>query len=171
MSGQRLEVALADVSATEALGAALATWLAAKPGAVIYLMGDLGAGKTTLARGLLQALGVDGAVRSPTYTLLEPYELGGRTVVHMDLYRLQDPEELLALGAHDYSPRSTVWLVEWPERGGSELPAASLRLELQMEGESRRARLSLPEASAESLPALVNAIQQQRLAVQTQVIA
>ena len=168
MSERVLEVPLADAAATETLGAALAEWLAARPGAVIYLIGHLGAGKTTLARGLLHALGVVGAVRSPTYTLLEPYEIGGRTVVHMDLYRLQDPEELLALGAHDYSPRTTLWLVEWPERGGGELPPANLQLELQTEGASRRAILRLPAAATTEVTPLVNAVQRQGLAVQTQ---
>ena len=121
---------LHDADGTAALGAAVAAWLRSRSGAVILLRGDLGAGKTTLARGLLRALGVQGPVRSPTYTLFELYEVDGRTVLHMDLYRLQDPEELMALGVRDYDPDTHGWLVEWPERGGDLLPAATLSIDL-----------------------------------------
>src|SRR5690606_28627226 len=95
---------LADAEATAALGAALAHVFDGEAGGVIFLEGDLGSGKTTLARGLLRALGVTGAIRSPTYTLLEPYELSPRSLLHMDLYRLQDPEELEQLGLADQPP-------------------------------------------------------------------
>ncbi|MGH8443689.1 MAG: tRNA (adenosine(37)-N6)-threonylcarbamoyltransferase complex ATPase subunit type 1 TsaE [Solimonas sp.] len=135
---------LADAEATEAFGAAVAAWLRARRGAVLFLRGDLGAGKTTFARGLLRALGVSGAVRSPTYTLLEPYEIGGRTVLHMDLYRLQDPEELVALGARDYAPDSSVWIVEWPERGTGFLPAPTLDLAFCHHDAGRRVEFAAP---------------------------
>jgi tRNA threonylcarbamoyladenosine biosynthesis protein TsaE len=96
----------------------------------IQLHGDLGAGKTTLARGFLQALGHSGLVRSPTYTLVESYALGAVTVVHTDLYRLQDPDELEALGLRELAVAAHVWLVEWPERAGSWLPVADIEITL-----------------------------------------
>lgn len=127
---------LADAAATEALGAKLAGALRC---GVIYLSGDLGAGKTTLARGLLRALGVTGTIRSPTYTLMEIYDTPERVVLHMDLYRLQSPLELHQLGLMDYPPERTLWLVEWPERAAELLPPADLHLHLQMQGNGRLA--------------------------------
>jgi tRNA threonylcarbamoyladenosine biosynthesis protein TsaE len=116
---------------TEDFGAALAR---AQPEgqalAVVYLAGDLGSGKTTLARGFLGARGITDAVRSPTYALTEVYPLRAATVVHADLYRLQDPQELETLGLRDYAHEGHVWLVEWPERAGGRLPAADLELSL-----------------------------------------
>jgi tRNA threonylcarbamoyladenosine biosynthesis protein TsaE len=117
---------------TEAFGARLAS---ARPGDdalyVVYLTGDLGAGKTTLTRGLLRALGVTGAVRSPTYTLVEVYELAsGMTALHLDLYRLSDPAELHNLGLREWARGGHLWLIEWPERGGGLLPAADLGVTL-----------------------------------------
>jgi tRNA threonylcarbamoyladenosine biosynthesis protein TsaE len=96
--------------------------------AVVYLSGELGAGKTTFARGFLRALGVTTAVRSPTYTLLELYAAGALTVVHVDLYRLRDAAELEGLGLRDLARAGYVWLIEWPERGGAGLPPADLAL-------------------------------------------
>lgn len=132
-----LTLNLSGAAATEAIGAALARVLADRAG-VVFLEGDLGAGKTTLARGFLRALGVTGTVRSPTYTLMEPYDLGARTVVHMDLYRLRDPEELWGLGLDSYSPDRDLWLVEWPEKGALLLPAPILHIGMQHAGASRR---------------------------------
>ena len=131
---------------TAALGAAVARALSDRAGAVVYLQGPLGAGKTTLARGLLRALGVQGAIRSPTYTLLEPYDIGGRSLVHLDLYRLNDERELEPLGLRDYPPERCWWLIEWPERGGARLPPADLVVMLAHEGAVRRAGLSGPSA-------------------------
>lgn len=124
---------------TEALGASLAPLWQRYPGLVLYLEGPLGAGKTTLTRGLLRALGVQGSIRSPTYTLLEPYEIQSRSLLHMDLYRLNDPRELEQLGLRDYSPSQCWWLVEWPERGAGLLPPPDLRIVLSHEPDGRRA--------------------------------
>jgi tRNA threonylcarbamoyladenosine biosynthesis protein TsaE len=96
--------------------------------AIIYLTGDLGAGKTTFARGFLRGLGETDAVRSPTYTLLELHELPGLTVLHVDLYRLRDKNELEGLGLRDWARPGCLWLIEWPERGGGGLPAPDLIL-------------------------------------------
>lgn len=105
----------------------------ARPGApsslaVLYLQGELGTGKTTFARGFLRALGVDAAVRSPTYTLLELYSAPSLTVVHLDLYRLQEAHELESLGLREWARPAHLWLVEWAEKGGSGLPAPDVIL-------------------------------------------
>jgi tRNA threonylcarbamoyladenosine biosynthesis protein TsaE len=124
-------------SDTEALGALLAG--ARPPGdglAVLFLEGELGAGKTTLARGFLHALGVSGPVRSPTYTLVELYEVAGVNVVHADLYRLRDPQELQDLGLRDWAGPKHLWLIEWPERGAGLLPAPDLRVSLAVAAEA-----------------------------------
>jgi tRNA threonylcarbamoyladenosine biosynthesis protein TsaE len=142
---------LQDAAATEALGASLARVLAPRPGLVVYLHGELGAGKTTLVRAWLRALGVTGTIRSPTYTLVEPYEVGGRSLLHLDLYRLSDPEELVQLGVYDTPPERSTWLVEWPERGAGELPPPDLRISLGRAGEGREARL---EGAPEIAPLL-----------------
>ena len=117
---------------TEGFGARLAS---ARPAGdntlcVVYLVGDLGAGKTTLTRGLLRSLGVTGAVRSPTYTLVEIYEVGALTALHLDLYRLTDPEELENLGLREWATGGHLWLIEWPERGAGRLPEADLVITL-----------------------------------------
>ena len=130
---------LEDAGATEQLGAALAATRPAN--AVVYLQGDLGAGKTTLARALLRALGVSGAVRSPTYTLIERYPIHGGYAVHLDLYRIADPEELHFLGLDDLAASASLWLIEWAERGIGALPCADLKIELTLAGQGRRARL------------------------------
>ena len=123
---------LADEAATSALGAALAHALPRQPTAalVLALEGELGAGKTTLARGLLRALGAQGAVKSPSYTLVEPYELPPWQVLHLDLYRVADAGELELLGLRESLQPGSLWLVEWPERGAGHLPPADLRLRL-----------------------------------------
>lgn len=127
---------LSDAEATAALGAALAR--SRPPLAVLHLHGDLGAGKSTLARGLLRALGVTGPIRSPTYTLVERYPLAEGEALHLDLYRIGDPGELEYLGLDEADAR--LWLIEWPERSGPALPAADLRLHLALSADGRSAR-------------------------------
>jgi len=116
---------------TEALGAKLLGLppAAGTPCRVVELRGELGAGKTTFVRGALRALGARGAVKSPSYTLLETYELPGVSVVHLDLYRLVDPAELEQLGLADYHRPDFLWLIEWPERGAGRLPSPDARFE------------------------------------------
>ena len=129
---------LDNADATDALGARLAHAL--PPRVVAYLHGDLGAGKSTLARALLRALGVTGTIRSPTYTLVEQYPLpAGGMALHLDLYRIGDPGELEFLGLDPAETR--LWLVEWPERGAGALPAPDLRVQLAVAGEGRLARI------------------------------
>jgi tRNA threonylcarbamoyladenosine biosynthesis protein TsaE len=103
---------------------------------VVYLTGDLGAGKTTLTRGFVRALGVTGSVRSPTYTLVEVYETGALTALHLDLYRLSDPAELENLGLREWAREGHLWLIEWPERGADRLPHPDLVVTL-VAGEGR----------------------------------
>ncbi len=126
--------------ATALLGAQLAAALPMR--CRIDLTGELGAGKTTLVRGLLSALGHTGPVRSPTYTLIEPYQVAGRRLYHLDLYRLSDPEELEYIGLRDLLGESAVLLVEWPERGGRALPTADLVVALIVVESRRLAQLA-----------------------------
>lgn len=130
---------LQDAAATDALGQRLAAQRPAH--AVVHLYGDLGAGKSTLARALLRALGVTGTIRSPTYTLVERYPLAdGSEAWHLDLYRIGDPGELDFLGLDEGA--ASLWLVEWPQRAGAALPPADLRIDLTIDGHGRSAQLS-----------------------------
>jgi len=128
---------LADEAATLRLGAALASGVA--PGRVVHLRGDLGAGKTTLVRGLLQALGHTGRVKSPTYTLVEPYTLSRLDLYHFDFFRFKDRSEWVDSGFRDYFSPQTACIVEWPERAGDLLAPPDLRIRLEIDGETRRA--------------------------------
>jgi tRNA threonylcarbamoyladenosine biosynthesis protein TsaE len=137
------ERVLAQAEDTERLGAALAGSL---PGSshgplVVYLQGELGSGKTTLARGLLRELGVTETVRSPTYTLLESYETVGRRILHADLYRLNGAADLAPLGLRDELTAGVLLLIEWPERAAEALPPPDLRVMLRTDGAGRVARL------------------------------
>ena len=96
--------------------------------AVLYLQGDLGAGKTTFARGFLRGFGITGPVRSPTYTIIEPYSPAELTILHVDLYRLRSAEELEMLGLREWAREGCVWLIEWPERGAGHLPLPDITL-------------------------------------------
>lgn len=131
-------IILPDTGVTAALGEALAR--TRPPVAVLHLAGDLGAGKSTLARALLRALGVEGPIRSPTYTLVERYPVPGGEAWHLDLYRIGDPGELEFLGLDP--AEATLWLIEWPERAGRALPAADLTVALEHRGEGREACLT-----------------------------
>ncbi len=131
----RAELA-ADLEAMLALGERLGRAFAG--GGIVYLAGDLGTGKTTLVRGMLRGLGYRGPVRSPTFTLVEPYALGTLDAYHLDLYRLGDPEELEYLGLRDYLEPGVLCLVEWPERGAGHLPPPDLTVRIEYAGEGRR---------------------------------
>ena len=142
------EIELADPAATDALGRQLAG--CQPPGAVVFLDGPLGAGKSSLARAWLRALGVTGAIKSPTYTLVERYPLpAGSEAAHLDLYRLAEAGELDFL-ALDELADARLWLVEWPERGALGLPPPDLRIQLALAGEGRRARLQATSARGEA---------------------
>lgn len=119
-----------------AFGRRLAATL--EPGQVVRLKGTLGAGKTTLVRGVLQGLGHSGAVKSPTYTLLEPYELPWGAVYHFDLYRISDPDELELIGFSELLGGAALSLIEWPERGGELVPATGLTIEIELTERGRR---------------------------------
>ena len=142
MSAQKIgsgDVAWTRNVPDEAASASLAARFAAvlEPPCVIYLQGDLGAGKTLFTRAYIHALGFEGYVKSPSYGLLETYELEGQTVLHLDLYRIEDPGELEFLAIRDLYGPGTVLMVEWPDRGEHFLPAPDLVLEFDETDESR----------------------------------
>ena len=130
---------LADPVATDGFAARMARTLPER--AVLFLRGELGAGKSSLARGMLRALGVNGAIKSPTYTLIERYTLDRGEAAHLDLYRIAQSGELEFLGLQDLAPELRLWLVEWPERGKGALPQPDIEVGLRVEGEGRQARL------------------------------
>ncbi|MEN1939538.1 tRNA (adenosine(37)-N6)-threonylcarbamoyltransferase complex ATPase subunit type 1 TsaE [Luteimonas sp. MJ246] len=153
-----VDMFLADAAATAALAEALAATQPAS--AAVHLHGDLGAGKSTLARAWLRALGVTGPVRSPTYTLVERYPLAtGGEALHLDLYRIGDAGELEFLGLDDADAR--LWLVEWPERGLGALPGPDLEVHLCVEGDGRRCRLAFHGVAGDLWTAALD--QQRRL--------
>ncbi|NVK21259.1 MAG: tRNA (adenosine(37)-N6)-threonylcarbamoyltransferase complex ATPase subunit type 1 TsaE [Kangiellaceae bacterium] len=146
----KIELFLADEQKTRALGQELATYLCnklqqAQTAYTIYLQGQLGAGKTTLVRGLLQGLGHTGSTKSPTYTLVEPYKLAAIEVYHFDLYRLADPEELEFIGIREYIEQHSILIFEWPDQGQGVIPRPDMVIELEYKGTARFAQIGLIE--------------------------
>lgn len=148
MPVQSSHFALADEQATARLGAALARAVEgcastiARQGLVVALAGDLGAGKTSLVRATLRALGIAGTVRSPTFTLVEPYVVSSLNFYHFDFYRLADPQEFSFAGFRDMFGPASVCLIEWPDKAAGHLPQADLRIALRVVGEGRQASLT-----------------------------
>lgn len=150
-----LDKYLSDEAATLALGARLGAAL--DPGLYLALSGDLGAGKTTFARGVLRGLGFEGRVKSPTYTLVEVYKLSKLDLYHFDLYRFEDPQELWDAGFRDDFGIGNVCLVEWPERAQGLLPPPDIEISLSAEGNGRRVRIG---AKTEQGAICLNRLQQ-----------
>lgn len=121
------------------------------PPLTLNLAGDLGAGKTTLSRGLIQGLGHTGAVKSPTYALVEPYEFADIDLFHFDLYRLSDPEELEFMGIRDYFTDRSICIVEWPERGHGLMPTADISIEIKYVDASREVEITSGSAKGQAL--------------------
>ncbi|WP_018692137.1 tRNA (adenosine(37)-N6)-threonylcarbamoyltransferase complex ATPase subunit type 1 TsaE [Algicola sagamiensis] len=140
----KFEKYLENETATVALGKQLSS--ACQSGIVIFLYGDLGAGKTTLSRGFIQGLGHVGAVKSPTYTLVEPYDIQGLQIYHFDLYRLADPDELEFMGIRDYFEPGNLCLLEWPDKGGDLIPQPDLMVTMNYQGEKRVADIEAKTA-------------------------
>ena len=138
---------LLNEAATLDLGSRLAS--VSPEHSIVFLQGDLGAGKTTLVRAWLQALGHEGRVKSPTYTLIEPYEIDGQQVFHFDLYRMADPEELEYIGGRDYFSGQGLCLVEWPDKGEGMLPEPDLIIELLVVAEGRQVKICAYSAIGE----------------------
>ncbi|MCK5888647.1 MAG: tRNA (adenosine(37)-N6)-threonylcarbamoyltransferase complex ATPase subunit type 1 TsaE [Methylococcales bacterium] len=136
-----MKIALSNEQETEQLGAEL--WRVLPKECLIFLKGELGAGKTTLTRGVLRAAGYLSAVKSPTYTLVEEYQLGHRTLFHFDLYRISDPEELEWIGMRDYLEQQSLCFVEWPELGKGLLPQADIEITLKAVGDGREADIQV----------------------------
>ena len=128
-----------EIETTE-IGAKVASYL--QGGEIIYLKGELGTGKTTLVRGALNKLGFVGNVKSPTYTIVEPYSIDNHVVYHFDLYRLNDPEELESLGIRDYCDGQSICFFEWPEKGKNLTPNADINLLLSYTKEGRNVELT-----------------------------
>jgi tRNA threonylcarbamoyladenosine biosynthesis protein TsaE len=149
MSVAPFELFLADEEQMSAAGAALG--MSMTQGGVIFLQGTLGMGKTTLSRGLIRGMGHVGAVKSPTFTLIEPYEIKGQEVYHFDLYRLSDPEELEFMGIRDYFTPTSICLIEWPDKGLGVLPEADVVVQISEYQEGRNIQLQAMNERGEQI--------------------
>jgi len=149
MNSKTLQLEIASAEAMEALGAALAQ--AALDGVAIYLDGELGSGKTTFVRGFLHGLGHGGHVKSPTFTLVEPYVIDNKRVYHFDLYRITDPDELEFMGLREYFDGQALCLLEWPERGGDRLPTPDLGIHIAYQGSARALQLTAHTDAGQAL--------------------
>lgn len=151
-----LNIELVDEAATSEIAKRLASVFVS---GVVYLVGGLGAGKTTFTRAWLQAKGHKGAVKSPTYTLVEPYQIQGQSVYHFDLYRLNDPFELELMGIRDYfDDHNALLLVEWPQKGEPVIPVADLQLTLQMAEDDITRQLKIEAFSPIGIAALTDLV-------------
>lgn len=131
-----------DEQAMLAAGTKLAAQL--KPGTLVFLVGNLGAGKTTLVRGILRGLGYSGAVKSPTYNIVEPYNINDQAIFHFDLYRLMDVEELEYMGIRDYLTDDSICFIEWPDKGDGLLPKPDIQIEIKINGSERELLINPP---------------------------
>ena len=167
---KKLEYFLVDERATIAVGGGLAQVVLAQdeqndkmqPALIVYLKGDLGAGKTTLTRGFVRGMGHQGNVKSPTYTLVEPYELPPWQVYHFDLYRLGDAEELEYMGIRDYFAENCCCFIEWPEKGAGILAKADIVIELDYQDEHRTVALCASSARGEAVLQSYSQLQKER---------
>ena len=144
-----LQLDIIDAPAMEALGQKLAS--RCPPGCKLFLQGELGAGKTTLVRGFLSGLGYQGIVKSPTYTLIEPYQLNDLEIYHFDLYRINDPEELESIGIRDYFSGSGICLLEWPEKGAALLGSPDIFIQIQYQDDQRKVSLEAKTSAGKDI--------------------
>lgn len=151
---KKLEVDLPSLDITQIFASEIANGLL--PGSIIFLHGDLGAGKTTLVRSLLLSLGHTGPAKSPTYTLVESYKLKTMNIEHFDLYRLSDPSELEYIGIRDYITQDSVCIFEWPNKGEGHIPAADLEITLEFTDVGRRALLVANTAAGKNIIENIN---------------
>ncbi len=138
-----------DAPAMEALGQKLASLC--PPGCKLFLQGELGAGKTTLVSGFLRGHGYEGIVKSPTYTLIEPYQLNDLEIYHFDLYRINDPEELESIGIRDYFSGSGICLLEWPEKGAALLGSPDIFIQIQYQDDQRKVSLEAKTSAGKDI--------------------
>jgi len=143
------QLSIVDAPAMEALGRKLAG--VCPSGSKLFLQGELGAGKTTLTRGFLNGLGYQGIVKSPTYTLVEPYQLDDLEIFHFDLYRISDPEELESIGIRDYFTGGGICLVEWPEKGAGHLGEPDVHIHIHYQDDQRNVLLEANTPSGEEI--------------------